>query len=239
MIIAAIALQAAWPSTYDYEVLRAKQRLEEYGPKTYREERIHRRRGEQGSSIETFCSVATGRTDEGRVQSEYFYWVVSVKPAVGYLSDYERGTWSTTPIALNGKPPNSGDYLKLCDEEEVLDDTNLLSSETHTSSGSVYNPANESVTIVSSEWLIGSWVIGESCATSLDYDFQTGGVLKTYDGVGTWTLRGNKLNLVVTSKYDDDLINRRDLERPETEVLDIHRTGIDAATIGTSYLIRC
>jgi hypothetical protein len=237
ILIALIA--ASLLTTFKYEISRAQNALNGYGLHSYRDERIHLRQAKNGSTIETYCAVTQHRDMEnGRVKEELFYWIVRLRPAKGYLSDYSRGTWEGAGSV------NAAEFQKLCVSEDIADDTVLLSSENHKSEGSTYDPTTDQSNVATSDWLVGSWVIGASCATSADYIFRSDG---SYEGVrenGQWRLAGNRITLGIerTNKNSDDT------EEPIWTYHDpkliqsfgIVRTGFDEARINVKYrILRC
>lgn len=122
---------------FTYEVHRAQASQNEYAQTIFRDERIHTRRATNGSTIETYCATIQFRNSENRVQQGPFFWVVRVRPASGYLSDYERGTWE------GGASGNPTEFQKLCESMQDISDFDLLRSAVHSSDGSVYDPTND------------------------------------------------------------------------------------------------
>lgn len=219
-----------------YEIGRAKGTLSVYAEHAYREEQIHLRTGRDGSTVETYCALTRTRTGDGRVEERPFYWVVRVRPQKGYLSDYERGAWQQPP------PGELADYNKLCVNEAPISDSELLRSKEHSSSGSVYDPTADPTGKLSGEWLVGSWVSGDNCATSRDVLFRADGHYEGGEGIGRWSLTGTNLQLTITAKEalgdDGDPVGQ--VPKPKQVRVPVERMGIDRLrTHGKYSLLRC
>lgn len=234
-----IALLAAaiFAQDFSYEIARAKRALGEYGEQSYREERIHLRRGAGGSSIETFCATTQARDSEGKVDERSFFWVVRVAPAKGYLSDYDRGTWDQSPA--DGK----SDFRKLCVETGEVDDSALLRSKNHSSSGSTYDPTSDATHAPSAAWLVGDWVTIDSCATSRDVGFRADGVYERHSDRGRWRFAGTAVELEINEQAvgggEEDGGGYVGLARPRHERIPVAWLGIDAMRLGTTRMMRC
>lgn len=236
-IFAAALLLLAAGQDFSYEIRRAKTTLGDYGDHLFRDERVHRRIGVRGSMIQTFCATTQRRNEEGRVDERPFYWVVRVRPAPGHLSDYERGAWQSPP------EDDHGDFGKLCVDEGVVDDAELLRSKNHTSSGSTYDPTADAAGRVTSDWAMGTWVSTGSCATSRDLLLRSDGHFDRVDDRGRWKLIGDALHLSITDKpvFDEGTqVGYAPLARPKTEVLKVVRLGVDRMRTGRDVtLLRC
>lgn len=223
---------------FAYEIERAKRTLGEYGAYTYRDERIHRRTAGRGSTVDTYCAVTQSRGHDGKVEERVFYWVLRVKPAAGFLSDYERGSWSSPP------PNEMDDFRKLCIDTNPLGDSELLRSTKHRSSGSTYDPTAETSPVVSRDWLIGSWVAADSCATSYDSFFRADGQYDGADESGRWELHGTTVRLTITEKAPPESDTGGGdpgflpLPKPEVRDVPIERLGIDRMRMNRDYVLR-
>lgn len=224
--------------SFAYEIDRAKRTLGDYGVYAWRDERIHTRTGERGSAIDTYCAVTQSRGHDGKVEERIFYWVLRVRPATGFLSDYERGSWSSPP------PGEADDYRKLCVDTKPIGDSELLRSTKHRSSGSTYDPTVETKPVVSREWLIGSWVAADSCATSYDAFFRSDGQYDGADESGRWELNGDIVRLTIIAKAPPETDSGTDdpgfvpLPRPEVRDVPIERLGIDRMRMNREYVLR-
>lgn len=235
-----ILAAAIFPSVFSYEVNRAKSTISEYGYRLFRDERIHVRKGKNGSSITSFCGVLQYRSAETeRVVEESFFWILRVQPQPGWLSDYERGQWA-------GGAGNalSAEYKKLCNDDDLVEDSALLRSTSFSSSGSTYDPSTDLSSTATKEWLVGKWVYAESCATSVGEFFRSDGFYDGAAGKGAWRLEGGKLALTLTSEYiaddSDEGFTEKWLPSPKTYKADIEKLGIDLAKLGGSdNLLRC
>lgn len=229
-------LQGSSLEMFAYEVDRAKRTIGTYGHHVFRGERIHRRVGVEGSVIETFCAITQTRDGEGRVSERPVYWVVRVRPRNGFLSDYERGSWSLPP------PDTESDYEKLCLHSNTMADSELLRSASSTSSGSTYDVTNDTSQGVSFNWLIGNWVASDTCATSRDELFRSDGRYDGSFGEGTWALNGDILILSIEQRNDADLgeMGRRTYFDPARVVhRRVNRTGIDTMIFSETKYLRC
>jgi hypothetical protein len=202
----------------------------------FRDERIHERVAERGSLVSTYCAITQSRNNEDKVEERLFYWVVRVRPQQGFLSDYERGSWESPP------PGEVGDYPKLCMEEARISDSELLRSKKHRSSGSTFDPTAESVPNVSRDWLIGSWVMSDSCATSRDILFRSDGFYEAVDERGTWALAGKAAQLKITEAAEgedsDGEATFRWLPTPRIRQVPIDRLGIDRLRMNGKFELR-
>lgn len=160
-----------------------------------------------------------------------------MRPAPGYLSDYERGAWNSPPT------PADGDYDKLCVEEGEAEDGPLLRSGSHRSSGSTFDPVTEMGTRVTAEWLVGSWVSTESCATSADVTFRSDGAYERPADRGRWRLAGAGVQLSIEDEARRDEDGMPDgylpLGKPRSASQSVVRTGIDGIRLAGDAMIRC
>lgn len=224
---------------FAYEIGRAKGAASVYANNVYRDERIHRRSGRLGSSVETYCATNQSRNDEGKVEERQIHWVVRVRPANGYLSDYERGAWSQP------EPGGASDYEKLCVTEGVVDDSQLLRSKHHsTQSGSLYDPTGDPAGRVSREWLVGDWVATTNCATSRDVLFRSDGTYEGEDERGRWELVGETATITIneTATLDEKGFEESWalLPKPKHHTVPLQRLAIDRLrTHGKYDLLRC
>ena len=213
--------------------------MADYGLYQLREERIHIREGNNGSKLETFCAIVQTRDSEERVTETGFYWIVRVAPVSGYLSDYERGQWE------GAGPSDKMEYSKLCIENTVIDDSALLRSTKHTSSGSLYDPTSDTSKIATPDWLIGAWVYNTSCATSRDEYYRSDGFYDGMAGNGRWALVDDQLTVTLTTEYIPDETGVDNSEKilitPKIYTVSIQKIGYDSAKVGldNSMLMRC
>ena len=233
----ALLVAAILSQDFSYEIARAKRTLGEYGEQSFREERVHSRRGASGSTVETYCAITQARDAEGKVDERPFFWVVRVVPAKGYLSDYERGTWEQPPAE------DKSDFSKLCVETREIDDSVLLRSKNHSSSGSTYDPNSDATRAPSAAWLVGDWVTIESCATSRDVRFRADGVYERPSDRGRWRFAGTAVELDITEEAigegEGDSSGYRNLARARHERLSVAWLGIDSMRLGTVLMMRC
>lgn len=232
-----IAAQSSNLAAFSYEIARAKGTISTYGTHIFRDERLHRRVAVDGSSIETYCAVAQYRDSEGRVNERPVYWVLRVRPAPGFLSDYERGSWDMPP------PNGQSDYEKLCADSNSIGDGELLRSTSSTSSGSTYDPLSDTTDNVSADWLIGNWVATDNCATHRDELFRADGMYEGSEGEGTWRLERDRLFLIVTRRNAADLGEEERFtyfEPPRVIVRQVTRIGIDGMSLSSGFrYLRC
>lgn len=223
---------------FEYEIGRAQHALNIYGEYVFRNEQVHRRVALDGSSIETYCALTQHRDVERTVKSGKIYWVVRVTLSDGVLSDYERGTWE------GAGPVDEAEYEKLCVASTAIPAEELLLSKNHKSTGSTYDPTTDPTSTLSRSWLIGSWVIADSCATSGSYTFRSDG---TYDGgqdEGTFSIVDGQLRLLLTrtNTVDDEYEEPQwaYYNQPKSRVLPVTRLGFDQARFDNKYLaLRC
>ena len=229
---------AAQLSDFPYEVNRAKSTITDYGKHVFRDERLHRRAAKDGSTIETYCATIQYRDGDNRVQETPFYWVLRVRPATGYISDYERGAWE------GGGTYDPEQFQKLCIEDEAISDDVLLRSKTHTSDGSLYDPTVDFDQVLTSDWLIGSWVYGSSCATDRGERFGSDGSYEGSAGYGHWLVEQKQVKLSIDKidrfSADGEMSKTDYYDIPQKKNFEIMRSGFDKATLENKYeLIRC
>jgi len=236
-----VARAQATFAPFTYEVARAKRTNGEYGQHVYREERIRLRTGTSGSTVEIYCAISQTRKYDGKVEERPFYWVVRVTPQADFLSDYERGTWGDVAPG-NATPEAAAEFKKLCLDEGQITDSTLLRSDTHKSSGSTYDPTTDRTGIVTTSWLVGSWVNEDSCATSAGYVFRADGMYDGDDGSGQWSLAGDKVRILLTSEKTGDShedASELPLVKPKVFFWKVSRLGIDRMKLGQAELLRC
>jgi hypothetical protein len=169
-----------------------------------------------------------------------FYYIIDVLPAGTLLSDYQRGSWSVFTLDA----PNT-EYTKLwTGNSEGLDDVRMLTSATHSSSGSTLRPFINDNGIADRRWLIGSWVPGSACATHTEHEFNADGSYGGYETAGRWTLTGDIVTLQIKEEFELGGEERLILDPPRVVVFRIERADIDrmrvrARTGDVSDLIRC
>lgn len=239
ILIALLSLTAAGWTADNYEVSRAKSRLSEYGMVVFRDEKIVDRAGVNGSNIRVYCASTSSRNFEDKVENKKFLWIVSVQPAHGYLSDYERGQWDN-PAASDTLSRDKSDFQKLCVGADVLADEVLLSSTSFKSSGSTYFPLSERDFALTPEWVTGAWVYTDSCATSFDLYFKRDGTFDSSEGRGTWSVSSSKITLEMNETYIDDDRDKTRINEPTIKVS--HPAipkGIDIMTFNGDTMIRC
>lgn len=233
-----VLLSTAVVADFKYEIDRAKATVNVYGSHIFRDERVHTRIGTLGSTIETYCATVQYRDHENRVQEAPFFWILRVRPASGFLTDYQRGAWAG---AAAGKVE---DYQKLCVSSEKQGDSDLLRSTFHSSDGSLYDPTNDVEKVLTSDWLIGAWVFGENCASSRDELFRSDRHYEGSSGIGTWDVKDFKVHLKIEKREhlgeDGEIIRIESFAAPKLQILNMERTGFDSAGVnGTTHYIRC
>ena len=223
---------------YSYEVARAKATINGYNQHTFRAEFINQREGVDGSVINTYCAIVQSRDVNQKVKEQQFYWVVSVKPASGYLSDYERGSYDLSD------PGSNVEYAKLCESSKIESDNSLLTSAVHTSDGSVFDPTDAHSELLSKDWLVGSWVYNDSCATHRDELFRSDHYYEGSFGIGIWSMNGSKVSLTIEQQgtFDEERheIVYRHLPNELHESFMIKALGPDRASINDEFfMLRC
>lgn len=233
-----LMLLALTTQDFPYEIDRAKAAMATYGPYQISNERVHVRSGSKGSEIATYCAtVRYKRQDTGKWEQHGFYWVLRVKPAAGRSTDYERGQWQ------GAGDVDFAEYAKLCTASKAIDDGSLLTSNLLKSSGSLYDPQADMSNKASAEWLAGSWVYAENCATSRDEFFHANGEYSGGTGSGSWAMVNGKLTITFATEVVEDDSDYGSSEQPLKKLRRytalLKRTGIDSATINGQAMIRC
>lgn len=224
--------------SYAYEVSRAKATFDYGTDVNFVDEKIHRRNGKSGSTVDTYCATVIYRDSNNKVSKSYIYWVTWVEPAKGYISDYERGTWVS-------EVKKSKEYDKLCVNFAVEADFDLLTSDYHSAHGSKYDPRVDSNTEITADWVVGRWSPHGTCATEGLHWYYSNGKYEGEHGAGIWRVEGAQVVLELKQDWVQDDTNEMGYSLkalPETRIErhDWKKLGHDnAMEDGEDFMKRC
>ena len=223
---------------YAYEVSRAKATFDYGTDVNFVDEKIHRRFGKDGSTVDTYCTTIIFRDGNNKVSKSYMYWVTWVEPARGYISDYERGT-SETGIE------KSKEFHKLCTIESIEPDFELLTSEYQSAYGSRYDPRIDVNIDITTDWVVGRWSPYGTCATEGLHWYYSNGKYHGEHGEGTWKIENSEVLLQLNEDWVEDAddpmgYSLRRLPTPREERHQWKKLGHDnAMEDGEDFMKRC